>query len=144
MVFDKFDGYLAAIETEMRRSFAVSAKELAPYYGMISYHLGWVDQSFCPSEQRPGKRLRPVLCLLSCAACGGDWGQAVPAAATDNHQHTCCTKYSRNVFYIIQQACGFLSLFCLTIRIPFINNVLFFVTIFMIYHLQLRLNDIHK
>ena len=82
MVFDKFDGYLAAIETEMRRSFAVSAKELAPYYGMISYHLGWVDQSFCPSEQRPGKRLRPVLCLLSCEACGGDWGQAVPAAAT--------------------------------------------------------------
>ncbi len=82
MVFDKFDGYLAAIETEMRRSFAVSAKELTPYYGMISYHLGWVDQSFCPSEQRPGKRLRPVLCLLSCEACGGDWGQAVPAAAT--------------------------------------------------------------
>lgn len=81
MVFDRFDGYLSAIETEMRSSLAVSAKELAPYYGMISYHLGWVDQSFCPSEQRPGKRLRPVLCLLSCEACGGDWGQAVPAAA---------------------------------------------------------------
>jgi geranylgeranyl diphosphate synthase type I len=81
MLFDEFDVYLAAIETEMKSSLAVSGQQLAPYYGMISYHLGWVDQDFSPCEQLPGKRLRPLLCLLSCEACGGDWRQAVPAAA---------------------------------------------------------------
>jgi geranylgeranyl diphosphate synthase type I len=48
---------------------------------MISYHLGWVDEDFSPSKTGSGKRLRPLLCLLSCEASGGDWPQALPAAA---------------------------------------------------------------
>jgi geranylgeranyl diphosphate synthase type I len=81
MVFENTEDYLRAIEKEMRDSMAVQDSALAPYYGMISYHLGWVDEDFSPSEQGTGKRLRPLLCLLSCEANGGDWGQAVPAAA---------------------------------------------------------------
>jgi geranylgeranyl diphosphate synthase type I len=82
MVFEKLDGYLSAIETEMRDSVSASGDALAPFYGMISYHLGWVNQSFSPGPQESGKRLRPLLCLLSCEACGGDWRQALPAAAS--------------------------------------------------------------
>jgi len=80
MEFDSLRGYLDAIETEMRSSIAVPAKALAPYYGMILYHMGWVDEDFSPARQQAGKRLRPLLCLLTCEACGGDWHQAVPAA----------------------------------------------------------------
>jgi geranylgeranyl diphosphate synthase type II len=29
----------------------------------------------------PGKRMRPLLCMLACQAVGGDWSTAVPAAA---------------------------------------------------------------
>jgi geranylgeranyl diphosphate synthase type I len=79
--FENLDEYLSAIEVEMRNSMAVSDKALAPYYGMISYHLGWVDERFAPTQQEAGKRLRPLLCLLACEACGGDWRKAVPAAA---------------------------------------------------------------
>jgi geranylgeranyl diphosphate synthase type I len=81
MVFDNTEHYLRAIEEEMQDSMAVEDPALAPYYGMISYHLGWVDEGFSPSERGAGKRLRPLLCLLSCEASGGDWRQAVPAAA---------------------------------------------------------------
>jgi geranylgeranyl diphosphate synthase type I len=81
MVFENTEPYLTAIEAEMRDSVAVDDGALAPYYGMISYHLGWVDQDFSPSEGESGKRLRPLLCLLSCEASGGDWHQALPAAA---------------------------------------------------------------
>jgi geranylgeranyl diphosphate synthase type I len=87
MVFENLDEYLNAIELEMRNSMAVSEKALAPYYGMISYHLGWVDERFVPTEQETGKRLRPLLCLLACEACGGDWRRAVPAAAAIELMH---------------------------------------------------------
>ena len=81
MDFDSLGGYLDAIETEMRSSIAAPAKALVPYYGMILYHLGWVDEDLSPTEeQQAGKRLRPLLCLLTCEASGGDWHQAVPAA----------------------------------------------------------------
>lgn len=83
MAFDNLSNYLTAIEAEMKASMAVSSEEaLAPYYGMMFYHLGWADESFSPREQKSGKRVRPLLCLLSCEACGGDWHRALPAAAT--------------------------------------------------------------
>ena len=50
-------------------------------YGMLYYHMGWVDQQFKPAQNKAGKRVRPMLCLLCCQAAGGDWRQAVPAAA---------------------------------------------------------------
>ncbi len=74
---------LAAIEQELRDILEVNS--LSPpknhMYGMLHYHMGWVDKEFKPVENKTGKRVRPMLCLLCCQAAGGDWQQAVPAAA---------------------------------------------------------------
>src|SRR5439155_19975907 len=60
---------------------AVQWRPNAPgHYGMMRYHLGWLDEQLAPVEAPIGKRLRPLLCLLSVEACGGDAGQAIPAA----------------------------------------------------------------
>lgn len=81
MPLEGLEPYLIAVEEEMKASVAVSEEALAPYYGMILYHLGWMDQDFSPRRQGSGKRVRPLLCLLSSEASGGDWHQALPAAA---------------------------------------------------------------
>lgn len=52
--------------------------------GMGRYHLGWIDQQF---EARPdgqidkGKRVRPLIAMLCCAAAGGRPEDAAPLAA---------------------------------------------------------------
>jgi geranylgeranyl diphosphate synthase type I len=78
--FDGSDEYFAAIEAYLKESVDSSGPALSPYYGMIRYHLGWVDRDFAPTRSTTGKRLRPLLCLLSCEACGGEWSRALPAA----------------------------------------------------------------
>ncbi|MBP8948800.1 MAG: polyprenyl synthetase family protein [Candidatus Promineofilum sp.] len=75
-------GFLPAIEAEMRAVLQADQTTTAdPFYGMIHYHMGWADAELQPAGGNSGKRLRPLLCLLACAAAGGDWRQAVPAAA---------------------------------------------------------------
>ncbi|MFP4343643.1 MAG: polyprenyl synthetase family protein [Anaerolineales bacterium] len=78
---DPFSRYLPALEEQLRE--AVAHRPGAPrlLYGMLAYHLGWVDDTFRPEESERGKRLRPIFLLLSCEAQGGDWQQALPAAA---------------------------------------------------------------
>ncbi len=52
--------------------------------GMVDYHLGFVDATFAQSELPPsvrGKRFRPAVAMLSCAAAGGDPNDAAPLAA---------------------------------------------------------------
>ena len=66
------------LETELR--FAVGSASL-PMYDMMRYHLGWTDAQGNPQSTTVGKRLRPILCLLTCQSVGGDWRQALPAAA---------------------------------------------------------------
>ncbi len=48
---------------------------------MLRYHLGWVDNYGKAIEGVTGKQIRPTLVLISTAAAGGDWRQALPAAA---------------------------------------------------------------
>lgn len=48
---------------------------------MISYHMGWSDESGRPQRTRTGKLVRPSLCLWSCTACGGEIEWALPLAA---------------------------------------------------------------
>jgi geranylgeranyl diphosphate synthase type I len=89
--------YLSELEDELRRAIgspqqhrrrgpgqrrspaedagAELAGDLDEYYNMLAYHLGWTDSG------GGGKRIRPLLCLLACAAAGGDWRQALPLAA---------------------------------------------------------------
>ena len=70
--------YREAIVAELRA--ALAGRETEPY-GLMRYHLGWQDRAGRPIENRGGKLLRPALCLLCCEALGGDWQQALPAAA---------------------------------------------------------------
>ncbi len=51
------------------------------FYGMMHYHMGWADENFAPDSVPSGKRIRPILVLLACAAAGGNWRDALPAAA---------------------------------------------------------------
>lgn len=73
--------WLPQIEAEMNSVIGSGDDTVAGQYGMMRYHLGWADQHFHLKPAPSGKRLRPILCLLSCAELGGDPTQALPAAA---------------------------------------------------------------
>ena len=72
---------IPAVEAEMRDVLGWNNYRRDLFLGMMHYHMGWVDEDLSELDLQSGKRVRPVLCLLSCAASGGDWRQAVPAAA---------------------------------------------------------------
>ncbi|HEU5318226.1 MAG TPA: polyprenyl synthetase family protein [Chloroflexota bacterium] len=56
-------------------------RPVAPtHYGMMRYHLGWVDERLSPIAAPSGKRLRPLICLLAAEACHAPQRRAVPAA----------------------------------------------------------------
>ena len=78
---EAFGHFLPLIEAELQEIVQASHHSLKAYYGMMRYHLGWVDESLQPIQASGGKRLRPMLCLLCCEAAGGDPQQALPAAA---------------------------------------------------------------
>ena len=73
--------YIPQIEDEMYRVLANDDPRLAGHYGMLRYHMGWLDEHFRPARGNSGKRLRPLLCLLAAGAVGGWIEQAMPAAA---------------------------------------------------------------
>ncbi len=73
--------YLTALEAELHRLVGSAPPQLDEYYAMLEYHLGWTDGATGQRSPSGGKRLRPLLCLLTCAAAGGDWQQALPMAA---------------------------------------------------------------
>lgn len=77
----QFETLLPAIEAEMRAVLQANGRSADPFYGMIHYHMGWVDAQLQPTQVKSGKKIRPVLCLLICQAAGGQWEQALPAAA---------------------------------------------------------------
>ncbi len=73
--------WLPAIEAEMQALLRNDIPALRPMYGMMRYHLGWEDQEGRPENAPKGKRLRPLLTLMTTRAAGGDPDQALPAAA---------------------------------------------------------------
>jgi geranylgeranyl diphosphate synthase type I len=77
---DPFNRYLPTLEEKMRQ--VVASPDAGPrgLYGMLRYHLGWVDTQFQPTNARAGKRLRPIFLCLCCEAQSGDWRRALPAA----------------------------------------------------------------
>lgn len=79
--------YLTTLEAELHRAVVTPDPAYATYYGMFRYHLGWVDTHFNATAMHPGKRIRPLLCLLSCEAVCGDWQRAVPAAVAIELAH---------------------------------------------------------
>ena len=95
---------LASLQSTIKRALASSAlqetSELAPFYGQMQYHLGWVDTNFSPVSGNPGKLLRPTLLLLAYEATGehepndatdgnasSHLSRALPAAATIELTH---------------------------------------------------------
>ncbi len=81
------DEYLTALETELRALVAAPDPVYDAYYGMFRYHMGWTDTHFAPVETNSGKRIRPLLCLVSCEAVGGEWRPALPVAAAVELAH---------------------------------------------------------
>jgi geranylgeranyl diphosphate synthase type I len=74
---------LSIMRHAIDQQLALRLNDLASEYtqdmiDMISYHLGWEGGDQLSS----GKRIRPLLTLLSCAALGGDWEAALPIASS--------------------------------------------------------------
>ncbi|MCL4505108.1 MAG: polyprenyl synthetase family protein [Chloroflexi bacterium] len=85
------DRYVPLIEEEMMRiinglnaglsqaGFAVAQPDA--FIAMLNYHLGFANADGTAAQVYSGKRIRPVLTLLCCEACGGQPESALPAAA---------------------------------------------------------------
>lgn len=56
----------------------ISTLEQNGLYDMLSYHLGLGKEK--SNQLSGGKRIRPILLLLTCAAVNGDWEPGLPAA----------------------------------------------------------------
>ncbi len=73
-----FGKYKAGITAALQQ--ALSQEDNPDLYGMLRYHMGWVDAEGRPSRDAAGKALRPVLCLFACECTGESWERALPAA----------------------------------------------------------------
>jgi geranylgeranyl diphosphate synthase, type I len=72
--------YISAIEDEIHKTINLAkSHNLEEYVDMMEYHLGWSGESI--GYRATGKRIRPLLVLLTCKAAGGKWEQALPACA---------------------------------------------------------------
>lgn len=78
---ERYRGHIVA---ELR---AAVERGASPPYSLMRYHFGWEDAQGHPVESRGGKLLRPALLLLCCEATGGDWSNALPAAAAAELLH---------------------------------------------------------
>ena len=71
---------LSAIETELQRQVArLDKPHTHLFHEMLTYHMGWTGEG--AGSEAQGKRIRPLLLLLTTAACGENWQFALPAAA---------------------------------------------------------------
>jgi geranylgeranyl diphosphate synthase type I len=71
---------LSDIELELQKQISrLNAPRTKHFHAMLTYHMGWTGEGAGP--EATGKRIRPLILLLSTAASGGDWQPAIPAAA---------------------------------------------------------------
>jgi geranylgeranyl diphosphate synthase type I len=71
---------LPAIEAELRQVVRLADEpKLDGFHQMLAYHMGWEGEGSGPVAT--GKRIRPLLVLLTNASASGDWKTALPAAA---------------------------------------------------------------
>lgn len=71
---------LSSIELELQRQASrLDQPRTKPFHEMLTYHMGWTGEGAGP--EATGKRIRPLMVLLTTASCGGDWQKALPAAA---------------------------------------------------------------
>ncbi|MCC6499034.1 MAG: polyprenyl synthetase family protein [Anaerolineales bacterium] len=71
---------LPAIEAELQKQVSrLDAPRTKDFHAMLTYHMGWTGED--AGSEATGKRIRPILALLTTAACGASWQPALPAAA---------------------------------------------------------------
>ena len=73
-----FDKYAPILDARLKASIDGNGLFL---YDMLRYHMGWVDDRGATITGSSGKGLRPMMCLWACEAVGGNWEDALPAAA---------------------------------------------------------------
>lgn len=74
----------ALLEPELRRAMAALDGPAPILPGMANYHLGFADEQLRPAQLPAalrGKRFRPGIAMLACAAAGGCPERAAPLAA---------------------------------------------------------------
>jgi geranylgeranyl diphosphate synthase type I len=76
---EQMDIMLPAIEAELRKQIArLDQATTRPFHEMLVYHMGWTGEGAGPDAQ--GKRIRPLLVLLTVATCGEpNWLRAISA-----------------------------------------------------------------
>lgn len=77
---EAFARWLPLIEEALCQAIASPHMATDFHYGMMAYHLGFVNREMHPTRAHVGKRIRPLLCLLTCEAAGGTITAALPAA----------------------------------------------------------------
>jgi len=71
---------LPAIEDELQRQVSrLDEPHTRIFHDMLTYHMGWTGEGAGPAAT--GKRIRPLMVLLTIAACEAEWLRAAPAAA---------------------------------------------------------------
>jgi geranylgeranyl diphosphate synthase type I len=71
---------LPRIETELQQQVSrLDTPRTKIFHEMLTYHMGWTGEGAGP--EATGKRIRPLMVLLTTSSCGADWQLALPAAA---------------------------------------------------------------
>jgi geranylgeranyl diphosphate synthase, type I len=77
---------LSEIELELQKQISrFDAPRTKPFHEMLTYHMGWTGEGAGP--EATGKRIRPMMVLLTCLASSGTeghdqtWQSALPASA---------------------------------------------------------------
>ena len=78
MTFKKFaQEALPVLEQDMKKVIeSAKIQDDLSLYEMMLYHFGWNTPN-----TKSGKRIRPLILLLTHKACGGKWEEAIPAAS---------------------------------------------------------------
>lgn len=76
--------FIQEMQPEIEKSLQASVlladgQGLEEFHEMLAYHMGWVGEGAGPEAR--GKRIRPLMVLLTAASAGGEWRRALPAAA---------------------------------------------------------------
>src|SRR5215216_1881395 len=81
---------LSHVDLELQKQVArLDSPRTQPFHEMLTYHMGWTGEGAGP--EAIGKRIRPLLLLLTCVASSGagsarhsaeTWQLALPAAAS--------------------------------------------------------------
>ena len=81
MSLNKFkENMLPAIEAELQRQVRrLDETHTRPFYNMLTYHMGWTGDG--AGSEATGKRIRPLMLLLTVSACGSEWLHATPSSA---------------------------------------------------------------